>query len=257
MKIDEAMAKGAAALFGEKYGETVRVLTMGTSEIEDGIEKPFSIELCGGLHVKRTGDIGLFKITSESGIAAGVRRIEALTGMGALRYVQQADSQLTTLANQLKAKRPEVADRVQTMADKQRELEKEIERLNQKIASAQAATLVDQVQTIADKKVLIAQVAGIDGKAMRGLIDDMKSKLQDTIIILVGEKGDQLALAASVSKSLTADIKAGDIIRHLATELGGKGGGKPDYAQGGAPNSDQLASVMAQLPTWLAGQLSQ
>lgn len=257
MNIDEAMAKGAAALFGEKYGETVRVLTMGTNEIEDAVEKPFSIELCGGLHVKRTGDIGLFKITSESGIAAGVRRIEALTGMGALRYVQQADSQLTTLANQLKAKRPEVADRVQTMADKQRELEKEIERLNQKIASAQATTLVDNVQTIADKKVLIAQVAGIDGKAMRGLVDDMKSKLQDTIIVLVGEKGEQLALAASVSKSLTGNIKAGDIIRHLATELGGKGGGKPDYAQGGAPNSDKLEAVMAQLPSWLEGQLSQ
>lgn len=255
MNIDEAMKKGAAALFGEKYGETVRVLTMGTNEIEDGVEKPFSIELCGGLHVKRTGDIGLFKITSESGIAAGIRRIEALTGMGALRYVQQADNQLTALANQLKAKRPEVADRVQTMADKQRELEKEIERLNQKIASAQAATLVDDVQTIADKKVLIAKVAGIDGKAIRGLMDDMKSKLQDTIIVLIGEKGDQLALAASVSKSLTGDIKAGDIIRHLAGELDGKGGGKPDYAQGGAPNSDKLEVVMSHLPQWLAEQL--
>ncbi|WP_019672640.1 alanine--tRNA ligase [Psychrobacter lutiphocae] len=256
MNIDEAMAKGAAALFGEKYGETVRVLTMGTREIEDGVEKPFSIELCGGLHVKRTGDIGLFKITSESGIAAGIRRIEALTGMGALRYVQQADSQLTTLANQLKAKRPEVAERVQSMADKQRELEKEIERLNQKIASAQAASLIDDVQLIADKKVLIAQVAGIDGKAIRGLMDDMKSKLQDTIIVLIGEKGEQLALAASVSKSLTGDIKAGDIIRYLATELGGKGGGKPDYAQGGAPNSDKLATVVAQLPSWLESLLA-
>lgn len=256
MNIDEAMAKGAAALFGEKYGETVRVLTMGTNEYVDNQEVPFSIELCGGLHVKRTGDIGLFKITSESGIAAGVRRIEALTGMGALRYVQQADGQLTALANQLKAKRPEVADRVQTMADKQRELEKEIERLNQKIASAQAATLVNDVQTIADKQVLIAKVAGIDGKAMRGLMDDMKSKLQDTIIVLIGEKDGQLALAASVSKSLTGDIKAGDIIRHLAGELDGKGGGKPDYAQGGAPSSSKLDAVMANLPEWLGTQLS-
>lgn len=255
MDIDDAMARGAAALFGEKYGKTVRVLTMGTHEYIDGKDLPFSIELCGGLHVKRTGDIGLFKITSEAGIAAGIRRIEALTGIGALKYVQQADSQLTTLTNQLKTKRHEVADRVKSMADKQRELEKEIERLNQKLASSQAAALVENIQQIAGHNVLIAKISGIDGKSMRGLMDDMKSKLQNHIIVLIGEKDEQLALAASVGKSLISTIKAGDIIRHIATELGGKGGGKPDYAQGGAPNSQQLSKLLDQLPRWLESQL--
>ncbi len=258
MSVDAALEKGAAALFGEKYGDTVRVLTMGTHDYQGGQDKPFSIELCGGLHVQRTGDIGLFKITSESGIAAGVRRIEALTGMGALSYVQQSDQQLSTLAAQLKAKRPDVVERVQTMASKQRELEKEIERLNQKLASSQAASLVNAVQLIAEQPVLIAKVAGIDGKALRGLMDDMKSKLPEAIIVLIGESaqgGEQLALAAAVSKTLTSQIKAGDIIRHLAGELGGNGGGKPDYAQGGAPNSDKLAGVLNALPNWLADKL--
>ncbi|MGM8887699.1 alanine--tRNA ligase-related protein, partial [Psychrobacter sp. 1U2] len=156
MPIDEAMQKGAVALFGEKYGSDVRVLTMGTESIVDGQRQPFSIELCGGLHVQRTGDIGAFKIVSESGIAAGIRRIEAVTGMGAIKYIQQNDQQLSTLASQLKVKRPEVAQRVRTMADKQRDLEKQLERLQQKMASAQAASLLDDVQTIAGTPVLIS-----------------------------------------------------------------------------------------------------
>ena len=256
LSIDQAMEKGAMALFGEKYGDEVRVLTMGTSTVKDGVEVPFSIELCGGLHVQRSGDIGLFKIISESGIAAGIRRIEAVTGMGAVKYVQQGDQQLNTMAAQLKVKRPEIAERVQLMATKQRELEKEIERLSQKLASSQAASLVDDVQTLAGQPVLVSHVTGIDGKAIRGLMDDIKSKLPESIVVLVGEKDGQLALAASVAKPLTARIKAGDIIRHLAGELGGKGGGKPDYAQGGAPKSDNFAQVIAALPAWIESQLS-
>ena len=256
MAIDEAMEKGAVALFGEKYGSDVRVLTMGTEKLVDGKHQPFSIELCGGLHVQRTGDIGLLKITSESGIAAGIRRIEAVTGMGAIKYVQQNDQQLSQLASQLKAKRPEVAERVQTMADKQRELEKQLERLQQKLASAQAADLLSEVQTISGTPVLISTLSGIDGKSMRPLMDDIKSKLPDSVIVLIGDKDQQLSLAASVAKSVTAKIKAGDIIRHLATELGGKGGGKPDYAQGGAPKADNASAVIAVLPTWIATQLS-
>ncbi|MGO2884461.1 alanine--tRNA ligase [Psychrobacter celer] len=255
MSIDEAMNQGAMALFGEKYGSDVRVLTMGTERIVDGQRKPFSIELCGGLHVQRTGDIGLLKITSESGIAAGIRRIEAVTGMNAIKNIQQGEQQLSELASQLKAKRPDVAQRVRTMVDKQRELEKELERLQQKMASAQAANLLDEVQTIADTPVLISTLSGIDGKSIRTLMDDIKSKLPDSVIVLIGDKNEQLALAASVAKSITAKIKAGDIIRHLAGELGGKGGGKPDYAQGGAPKSDSAKAVIDALPAWIAEQL--
>ena len=255
MSIDEAMNQGAMALFGEKYGSDVRVLTMGTERIVDGQRKPFSIELCGGLHVQRTGDIGLLKITSESGIAAGIRRIEAVTGMNAIKNIQQGEQQLSELASQLKAKRPDVAQRVRTMVDKQRELEKELERLQQKMASAQAANLLDKVQTIADTPVLISTLSGIDGKSIRTLMDDIKSKLPDSVIVLIGDKNGQLALAASVAKSVTAKIKAGDIIRHLAGELGGKGGGKPDYAQGGAPKSDSAKAVIDALPAWIAEQL--
>ena len=255
MAIDEAMKQGAMALFGEKYGSDVRVLTMGTDSIVDGQRKPFSIELCGGLHVQRTGDIGVLKITSESGIAAGIRRIEAVTGMNAIKNIQQSEIQLSELASQLKVKRPEVAQRVRTMADKQRDLEKQLERLQQKMASAQAANLLDDVQTIAGTPVLISTLSGIDGKSIRTLMDDIKSKLPDSIIVLIGDKDEQLALAASVSKSLTAKIKAGDIIRHLASELGGKGGGKPDYAQGGAPKIGNSAAVINALPAWVETQL--
>ena len=255
MSIDEAMKQGAMALFGEKYGSDVRVLTMGTDNIIDGQRKPFSIELCGGLHVKRTGDIGVLKITSESGIAAGIRRIEAVTGMNAIKNIQQSEQQLSELASQLKVKRPEVAQRVRTMADKQRELEKQLERLEQKIASAQAANLLDEVQIIAETPVLISTLSGVDGKSIRTLMDDIKSKLPDSVIILIGDKDEQLALAANVAKSVTDRIKAGDIIRHLAGELGGKGGGKPDYAQGGAPKSNNSAAVIAAIPAWVAAQL--
>lgn len=257
MTIDNAMQKGAMALFGEKYGDEVRVLTMGTVDADD---KPFSIELCGGLHVERTGDIGLFKIVSESGIAAGIRRIEAVTGMGALKYVQQGDAQLQILAGNLKAKRPEIAERVQAMADKQRELEKQIERLQQKLASSQAHTLVEQIQDIAGVKVLAATVTGIDGKSIRPLIDDLKSKQPDSVIVIIGDKdnkaGGQLALASAVGKNLTSKIKAGDIIRYLAGELGGKGGGKPDYAQGGATKPDNFAQIAQALPKWIEEQLA-
>lgn len=256
MSIDTAMEKGAIALFGEKYGSDVRVLTMGTEQKINDKTLPFSIELCGGLHVQRTGDIGLLKITSESGIAAGIRRIEAVTGMGAVKYIQQNDQQISALAGQLKVKRPEVSERVQIMADKQRDLEKQLERLQQKLASAQATDLLNEVQTIAGTPVLISTLSGIDGKSMRPLMDDIKSKLADSVIILIGDKDGQLALAASVSKSMTSRIKAGDIIRHLAGELGGKGGGKPDYAQGGAPKADNTQAVIAALPAWVETQLS-
>lgn len=253
LPIDQAMQKGAMALFGEKYGDTVRVLTMG-SKNKDG--QPFSIELCGGLHVERTGDIGIFKITAESGIAAGIRRIEALTGMGAVRYLQQGEAQLALLANQLKTKRPEIAERVQSITEKQRDLEKQIERLTQKLASVQAGKLLEQTQTLAGISVLISHLEGIDGKGIRPIIDDLKSKLDNAIIILTADKDGQIAMAANVAKPLTERIKAGDIIRHLANELGGKGGGKADFAQGGASHSEKLNPALANLPKWLEQTLA-
>lgn len=251
LTMDEAKAKGAMALFGEKYGDTVRVLSMGTMD-KNG--KPFSIELCGGLHVQRTGDIGLFKIISEQGIAAGIRRIEAVTGMTALKYVQQGDKQLNVLANQLKAKRPEIAERVQQLADKNRDLEKQIERLQQKLASSQAKALLDNVQQINNLPVLIATLQGLDSKALRTLSDDLKSKLANSVIVLASTHDDKIALIASVAKDLTKQIKAGDIIKHLCQKLGGKGGGKPDFAQGGATASAELDKIMAELTDWIAQQ---
>ncbi len=249
LTMDDAKAKGAMALFGEKYGDTVRVLSMGTVDKEG---RPFSIELCGGLHVQRTGDIGLFKIVSEQGIAAGIRRIEAVTGLGALKYVQQGEKQLQQLANQLKAKRPEIAERVQQLADKGRDLEKQIERLQQKLASSQAKALLDNVQQINGLPVLIATLQGLDGKALRTLSDDLKSKLANSVIVLASVHDDKIALTASVAKDLTKQIKAGDIIKHLCQQLDGKGGGKPDFAQGGANMSANFNEVMAQLTNWIA-----
>lgn len=253
LSMEQAQAKGAMALFGEKYGDTVRVLSMGTID-KDG--KPFSIELCGGLHVQRTGDIGLFKIVSEQGIAAGIRRIEAVTGMGALKYVQQGEKQLNQLAGQLKAKREEIADRVSQMTDKTRDLEKQLERLQQKLASSQAKDLMNNVQDINGHKVLIAQLAGMDGKALRTLSDDMKSKLADGIVVLASVADDKIAMTASVGKDLTGKIKAGDIIKHLSEQLGGKGGGKPDFAQGGATDVAGLPTALAALPTWIGEKLA-
>lgn len=253
LTMDEAKAKGAMALFGEKYGDTVRVLSMGTTDSEG---RPFSIELCGGLHVQRTGDIGLFKIISEQGIAAGVRRIEAMTGMGAVKYVQQGEQQLSELASQLKAKRPEIAERVSQLADKTRDLEKQLERLQQKLASAQAKTLLDDVQTLNGHTVLVAQVSDMDGKALRTLSDDVKSRLPHAVIVLSSVHDDKIAVTASVDKGLTNQVKAGDIIKHVTEQLGGKGGGKPDFAQGGASDIAGLPAVLAALPTWLGEKLS-
>lgn len=253
LSMEEAQAKGAMALFGEKYGDTVRVLSMGTVD-KDG--KPFSIELCGGLHVQRTGDIGLFKIVSEQGIAAGIRRIEAVTGMGALKYVQQGEKQLNTLAGQLKAKREEIADRVNQMTDKTRELEKQLERLQQKLASSQAKDLMSNVHDIHGQQVLIAQLSGMDGKALRTLSDDMKSKLANGIVVLASVADDKIAMTASVGKALTGNVKAGDIIKHLSEQLGGKGGGKPDFAQGGATDVAGLATALAALPNWIGEKLA-
>lgn len=247
LDIDTAKAKGAMMLFGEKYGEEVRVLSMG-SVIE---EKNFSIELCGGIHVKRTGDIGLFKITSEGGVAAGVRRIEAVTGTKAVEVVQKAETDIQTINGLLKAQKDQTVEKVEAIVETASSLQKQIEQLNQKLASFQAADLLDQVKEIAGRQTLITTVQGLDAKSLRNLHDSVKSKLEDAVIILAGVDGDKVSLIASVAKQYAATLKAGDIIKHLAQELGGKGGGKPDLAQGGAPLNEKFDQVMATLPAWL------
>jgi alanyl-tRNA synthetase len=247
LDIDAAKEKGAMMLFGEKYGDEVRVLSMGSIS-ED---KNFSIELCGGIHVKRTGDIGLFKITSEGGVAAGVRRIEAVTGTKAIEAAQKADRDIHAINDLLKAQKDQTLDKVEHLAATASSLQKQIEQLNQKLANFQATELLSQVQTIAGRPMLITTVQNMDAKSLRNLHDGVKSKLENAIIVIAGVDADKVSLIASVAKDFTASIKAGDIIKHLAQELGGKGGGKPDLAQGGAPLNEKLQPVMASLTAWL------
>ncbi|MDV2441422.1 alanine--tRNA ligase [Acinetobacter gerneri] len=247
LEIEAAKEKGAMMLFGEKYGDEVRVLSMGS--IKD--EKNFSIELCGGIHVKRTGDIGLFKITSEGGVAAGVRRIEAVTGTKALEAVQKADSEINHINALLKAQKDQTVEKVEATVEHAHQLQKQIEQLNQKLANFLASDLINQAQEIASRKTLIATVQGQDAKSLRHLHDSVKSKLDNAVIVLIGVDADKVSLIASVAKEFTGNIKAGDIIKHLATELGGKGGGKPDLAQGGAPLNEKFDQVIAALPAWL------
>nr|WP_218644893.1 alanine--tRNA ligase [Acinetobacter sp. SwsAc5] len=250
LDIEAAKAKGAMMLFGEKYGDEVRVLSMG-SIIED---KNFSIELCGGIHVKRTGDIGLFKIISEGGVAAGVRRIEAITGSKAVEAVQKTERDINSINALLKAQKDQTLEKVNTLVDTASSLQKQIEQLNQKLAHFQAAELLSQVQELAGRTTLITTVQNMDAKSLRNLHDGVKSKLDQAVIVLAAVEGDKVSLIASVAPDFTATIKAGDIIKHLATELGGKGGGKPDLAQGGAPLNENFATVMAGLTAWLAAK---
>lgn len=247
LDIESAKAKGAMMLFGEKYGDEVRVLSMG-SVID---ERNFSIELCGGIHVQRTGDIGLFKITSEGGVAAGIRRIEAVTGTKALEIVQKADTDIQQINSLLKAQKDQTVERVQAAVEHTSALQKQIEQLNQKLANFQATELLSQVQTVAGRSTLITTVQNMDAKSLRNLHDSVKSKLEDAVIVLAGVEDDKVSLIASVAKQYTAHLKAGDIIKYLATELGGKGGGKPDLAQGGAPLNEKFEQVMTALPVWL------
>lgn len=246
LDIEAAKAKGAMMLFGEKYGDEVRVLSMGS--VSD--EKNFSIELCGGIHVQRTGDIGLFKITSEGGIAAGVRRIEAVTGHYAIAAMQKSDLTIRQIDHLLKAQKDQTLEKVTAVVESAATLQKQLEQLNQKLANFQANDLLNQVREIAGRTTLIAQV-NADAKALRHLHDSVKSKLDHAVIVLIGIDHDKVSLLASVAKAHQASIKAGDIIKYLANELGGKGGGKPDLAQGGAPMVDNLSAVVAGIATWL------
>ena len=236
MELEAAKAKGAAALFGEKYDAMVRVLGMG-----DG----FSTELCGGTHAKRTGDIGLMKIVSESGIAAGVRRIEAVTGEAAMQWFSQSELLLGELGGMVKSGRDSLVDKYRALNERNRSLEKEIERLNAKLASAQSGELISSVVEIDGIKLLATKIEGADAKSLRDMLDQLKNKLGSGVVVLGAEDGEKVSLVAGVTKDLTDRVKAGDLIRNLAAQVGGKGGGRPDMAQGGGTDPAALPAAIA------------
>ncbi|MBD3619561.1 MAG: alanine--tRNA ligase [Chromatiales bacterium] len=245
MSMDEALAAGALALFGEKYGERVRVLKIG-----------FSTELCGGTHVNRVGDIGLFKIVSESGVASGVRRIEAVTGENALRWIDGQAERLDRVAALVKGSRSDADEKVEQLVERARTLEKELERLKGKLASQAGGDLAAQAVDIDGIKVLAAKLEGADVKTLRDTLDQLKNKLQHAAIVLAAVDGDRVSLVAGVTKDETGRIKAGDLVNVVAQQVGGKGGGRPDMAQAGGKDPAALDRALKAVPAWVQDQLS-
>ena len=233
--IETAKNKGAMALFGEKYGDSVRVLSMGD----------FSVELCGGIHANRTGDIGLLKIISEGGVASGVRRIEAVTGAAALAYLNAAEEQLKEAASLVKGSRDNLIDKLSAVLERNRLLEKQLEQLQAKAASAAGDDLSASAVDVKDVKVLAARLDGQDGKALLALVDQLKNKLGRAVILLGGVHEEKVVLVAGVTKDLTGQLKAGDLMKQAAAAVGGKGGGRPDMAQGGGVDAGALDGALA------------
>ncbi|CAA0091928.1 Alanine--tRNA ligase [BD1-7 clade bacterium] len=244
--MDTAVEKGAMALFGEKYGDDVRVLSMG-----DG----FSVELCGGTHVGRTGDIGLLRILSESGVAAGVRRIEAVTGKGALAHDHANEAQLQTVAGLLKAKPDMVVGKVEGLLASQKKLEKELQQLKAKLATASGGDLASNAKDVQGIKVLAAKIEGADRKSLLASMDQLKNKLGSAVVLLATTDDKGIALVAGVTKDLISKVKAGDLMKDAAGKLGGKGGGRPDSAQGGGTDTAALPSVLEGVAEWVESQL--
>lgn len=234
--IETAKAKGAMALFGEKYGDTVRVLSMGGD---------FSVELCGGIHAKRTGDISLFKIISEGGVASGVRRIEAVTGAAALAYLNAAEEQVKEAAQLVKGNRDNLIDKLSAVLERNRQLEKQLEQLQAKAASAAGDDLSSAAVEVKGAKVLAARLDGQDGKALLALVDQLKNKLGHAVILLGSEHEGKVVLVAGVTKDLSSQLKAGDLMKQAAAAVGGKGGGRPDMAQGGGVDVAALDQALA------------
>ncbi len=245
MSLEDAKSAGAMALFGEKYTEQVRVLRMGD----------FSTELCGGTHVKAVGDIGLFKITTETGIASGVRRIEAITGEQAIQWMESDEDRLLRLAELLKASRDDVDDKVRQLMERSRRLEKELDQLKGKLASAAGSDLASQAVAVGGVKVLAAKLDGADPKSLRDTLDQLKNKLQSGIIVLAAVDGDKVSLVAGVTADQTARVKAGDLIKHVAEQVGGKGGGRPDMAQAGGNQPQALPAALASVEPWVRERL--
>ncbi|CAK6489943.1 Alanine--tRNA ligase [Pantoea sp. Nvir] len=245
MDIDAAKGKGAMALFGEKYDQRVRVLTMGD----------FSIELCGGTHAARTGDIGLFRILSESGTAAGVRRIEAVTGEGALAQVYAQSSQLNEIAQLVKANSSNLNDKVRGLVDHVRALEKELQQLRDQQAAAESASLSSKAIDINGAKLLVSELSNVEPKMLRTMVDDLKNQLGSAVIVLATVAEGKVSLIAGVTKDLTDRVKAGELVGELAQQVGGKGGGRPDMAQAGGTDAQALKGALAGVESWVSNRL--
>lgn len=245
--MDEAKAKGAMALFGEKYGDRVRVLTMGEG---------FSVELCGGTHVSRTGDIGLMRIISESGVAAGVRRIEAVTGAKALALFDNLDQLVESATRTLKTNRDSLIEKIEQLANQNRKLEKDLAQMKTRLATSGGGDVLSQARDIEGVKVLALNLDGADSKSLRDTVDQFKNKLGKAVVLLATvEEDNKVALVAGVTQNLTDKIKAGDLMRHVAEQIGGKGGGRPDMAQGGGNDVAALESALASVASWVEQQL--
>lgn len=245
MYIEEAKEKGAMALFGEKYDDEVRVVTLGD----------FSIELCGGVHVNRTGDIGLLKIVSESGVAAGVRRIEAVTGQSALTYTNQQASSLTQIASLVKSDVSNVNSKVEALISRAKQLEKQVLLLKQELAAQAGNDLLNKATTIEGVQVLIADLGGVESKALRGMVDELKNKMQSGIIMLATANGAKVGLIAGVTKDLISRVKAGELVNMVAEQVGGKGGGRPDMAQAGGSKPENITAALDSVSPWLQEKL--
>jgi alanyl-tRNA synthetase len=239
--MEDAQKLGAMMLFGEKYGDEVRVLDIGTSR-----------ELCGGTHVARTGDIGLFKIVMEGGVAAGIRRVEAVTGLNALTHINQMDDTLNAAAAALKAQPAEVAQRIGSVQDQLRALEKEVAALKSKLAASAGADLAGQAIDLGGIKVLAAKLDNADAKTLRETMDQLKGKLKSAAIVLAAVEGGKVQLAAGVTNDLISKVKAGDLVNHVATQVGGKGGGKPDMAMAGGTDAENLPAALKSVRSWVA-----
>lgn len=246
MAFDAAIAAGAMALFGEKYGDEVRVLRMGD----------FSTELCGGTHVARTGDIGLFKIVSESGIASGVRRIEAITGLNALRFVQQQEQLVKTVVAELKAQTSEdVLAKIETLHQHTKSLEKELTQAKAELAKQTGAALLNQAKTVGSAVLIVDNVPDTDAATLRELVVSLSGQADNRVVVLASVINDKISLAVGVSKPLSKQVKAGDLVRFLAEQLGGKGGGRPELAQAGATDVAQLPAALQSVAEWVAAKL--
>ncbi|WP_166252630.1 alanine--tRNA ligase [Marinobacter salicampi] len=242
--MEEAQRKGAMALFGEKYGDTVRVLSMG--------KDAYSVELCGGTHVSRTGDIGLLRITSESGISSGVRRIEAVTGQGALAWMEATDKALREVAGLVKASRDSAVEKVQALVERSRQMEKELEQLKQKLANSAGTDLASMAIEVNGLQVVAAELPGADRKALMDTADQLKNKLGEGVVVLASVEDGKVTLVAGVTKSATGRVKAGDLMKYLAGQVDGKGGGRPDMAQGGGNDPARLPGALESVADWIA-----
>ncbi|HCB1330047.1 TPA: alanine--tRNA ligase [Klebsiella variicola subsp. variicola] len=245
MDIDAARASGAMALFGEKYDDRVRVLQMGD----------FSTELCGGTHAARTGDIGLFRITSESGTAAGVRRIEAVTGEGAIAMLHAQSDQLSDIAQLLKGDSHNLGDKVRAALERTRQLEKELQQLKEQAAAQESANLSSKAEEINGVKLLVSELAGVEPKMLRTMVDDLKNQLGSTVVVLATVADGKVSLIAGVSKDVTDRVKAGELVGMVAQQVGGKGGGRPDMAQAGGTDASALPAALASVKGWVSAKL--